>query len=204
MGQKLGIKLVLFGIFLTFFSFSGMHFANADNGKIQGYATSYGERGAGDTLIFIENMDGDFKPSSTHAVMNQINTEFEPRMLAVLKGTVVDFVNSDTGWHNVNSPEQSVTPFNLGTFPGGQKRSMKFESIGVAPIACTMHPEMRSYVIVLGNPYFATTDKRGKYEIKDVPAGTYKLRVWNQKWDSDTVEITVKDNETTNIDFSLR
>ncbi len=204
MKQRAVINYVISGFILLVFTFGAINAASAGSGKIRGYATSYGDRGAQNTLIFIESMDGEFEAPKEHAVMNQINTEFVPGMLPVLKGTVVDFVNSDTGWHNVNSPEQSVTPFNLGTFPGGQKRSMRFDNIGVAPIACTMHPEMRAYVIVLGNPYFSVTDKMGKYEIKDVPEGEFSLRVWNKKWSSDIQKIKIENGQTTNVDFRLR
>ena len=34
--------------------------------------------------------------------------------------------------------------------------------------------------MVLDNPYFAVTDAKGNYEIKDVPAGTQKVVVWQE------------------------
>ena len=80
---------------------------------------------------------------------------------------------------------------------------MKFENIGVAPITDFMHSEMRTYVIVLGNPYFSVTDKTGRYEIKDVPAGTYSLRVWNEKQHADTQKITVESGRISSLDFVL-
>ena len=40
---------------------------------------------------------------------------------------------------------------------------------------------MEAWVVVLQNPYFAITDKSGVYSIKDLPAGTYTLKLWHEK-----------------------
>ena len=91
---------------------------NGEEGKgdILGHVTTYGQRAAPNTLIFIEDLTGDFAPPEEHAVIKLENSEFVPRMVGILKGTTVDFVNTDA-WHNVYSPEQSVTPFNSGNLP---------------------------------------------------------------------------------------
>jgi hypothetical protein len=34
--------------------------------------------------------------------------------------------------------------------------------------------------MVLNNPYFAVTDEKGNYTIKDAPAGTQKVVVWQE------------------------
>lgn len=197
----------IFYLFLSFSAFISLTVTDVSGqgkGNVKGRVSSFGNRDVPDALVFIENLNGDFKPPEDHAVINQINTEFVPRMMPVLKGTTVDFLNSDAGWHNVYSPEQSVTPFNLGTYPPGRSRSMKFDNIGVAPISCSMHSEMRTYVITLGNPYFSVTDKMGSFEINDVPVGTYSLRVWHERWHADKQEITIEDGKTTSVNFELR
>ncbi|MGR3220593.1 MAG: carboxypeptidase regulatory-like domain-containing protein [Candidatus Anammoxibacter sp.] len=196
--------VVCISLFFSVFIFTLTTDINAEEGKgrIFGHVTTYGQRGALNTLVFIEDLSGDFVPPEEHAVIKLINSEFVPRMKAILKGTIVDFVNTDA-WHNVYSPEQSVTPFNLGTFAPGLTRSMKFENIGVAPVTDFMHSEMRTYIIVLGNPYFSVTDKTGRYEIKDVPVGTYSLRVWNEKQYTDTQKITVVSGRVNSLDFVL-
>ena len=174
-----------------------------ETGNIQGNVVGYGNRHAPNTLIFIEDLTGDFEPPKEYAVMDLINSEFVPSMLPILKGTTIDFRNSDAGWHNVYSPEQSVTPFNLGTYPPGYGRSMTFNRIGVVPVSDFMHSEMKTYIIVLGNPFFDVTDKEGNYKINDVPTGTYSLRVWHKDWFAETQKITVKSGETSIVDYTL-
>lgn len=172
-------------------------------GRVHGVVTSYGNRPAPHTLVFVESVSGDFTPPEDHAVMDQVDSDFNPRMLPILRGTTVDFVNSDEGWRDIYSPEQSVTPFNLGTYPPGRSRSMRFDNVGVAPVTSFMHSEMRAYVIVLDNPHYAVTDKLGRFVIDAVPAGTHILRVWNEKRYAAKQEITVEDGGDLSVDFEL-
>ncbi len=186
-----------------FISFIAISANGQETGNIQGNIVGYGDRYAPNTLVFIEDLTGDYEPPEEYAVVELVDSEFVPSMLPILKGTTVDFRNSDAGWHNVYSPEQSVTPFNLGTYPPGHRRSMTFELIGVVPVTDFMHSEMTTYIIVLGNPFFAVTDREGNYKINDVPTGTYSLRVWHEKWYAETQKVTVQDGKTITVDYKL-
>ena len=42
-------------------------------------------------------------------------------------------------------------------------------------------PEMRGYILVLQNPFFAVTDKEGNFRIDGLPAGSYQLKVWHER-----------------------
>jgi hypothetical protein len=45
---------------------------------------------------------------------------------------------------------------------------------------------MRAYVVVLETPYFAVTDRRGFFQIREIPAGTYEVRWWSETCGSGT------------------
>jgi hypothetical protein len=60
---------------------------------------------------------------------------------------------------------------------------------------------MSAFVIVLQNPYFALSDNEGNFEIKNVPAGTYQLKVWNEKLKTVSQPVTVTAGKTTTIEF---
>ena len=83
----------------------------------------------------------------------------------------------------------------------GSKRPLPLISLGEVPLLCNVHPEMLGYVIVLQNPYFALSDNTGKYEIKNVPAGSYKLKVWHEKLQETTKDMTVEEGKTVTVDF---
>ena len=106
----------------------------------------------------------------------------------------MEFLNSDPVGHNVYWPSISGNKklaHNLGTWPKGERKSFQFNDPGVAPLLCNVHPEMSGYVVVVGTPYFAVTDKDGAFEIKDVPPGTYTLKTWSEDGKPTTQSVTV-------------
>ena len=152
-------------------------------------------------LVYIGHVDGSFPPPKKNPHMSQKGMVFRPHILPILKGSTVDFTNDDTVDHNVFSPPGSATPFNLGIYGTGVKRTEKFDNLGEVPLLCSVHPEMSAFVIVLQNPYYALTDNAGAFEIKDVPAGTYQLKVWDEKVKGAPQEVTVAAGKTATVEF---
>jgi plastocyanin len=140
------------------------------------------------TLVYIDAMPGkEFKAPEKPVLMDQKNKEFNPRVLPVLVGTTVDFVNNDDFEHNVFSPDGEG--YNLGNWGKNGKRPHVFGTPGVYVQLCKVHPEMVAYVVVLKTPYFALADAEGKFKIADVPAGTWKLKMWNERLKPKQLEI---------------
>ena len=44
---------------------------------------------------------------------------------------------------------------------------------------CGFHAYMESWGLAVENPYYAITDQDGRFEIGDIPPGTYKMLVWH-------------------------
>jgi hypothetical protein len=136
--------------------------------------------------------------------MDQKNLKFHPHVLPILAGTTVDFQNSDDVLHNVFSPDACADKMNLGTWPKGQSRSYTYKNPGcVTVMLCNVHPEMEAYVLALETPYFAVSAVDGKYEIKDVPAGKYDLKIWHEKLKAQIVSVTVPEKGDVTIDFEI-
>ena len=152
-------------------------------------------------LVYIEHMNGEFPPPKENPHMSQKGMVFLPHILPVLKGATVDFTNDDTVAHNVFSPPGSATPFNLGIYDAGVKKTETFNHLGEVTLLCSVHPEMSAFVIVLQNPYFVLTDNAGAFEIKNVPAGTYQLKIWDEKIKGPAQQVTVQAGKTTTIEF---
>lgn len=177
----------------------------ASAGTIKGKVTIPRARDLSNCVVYIEHVDGGFKAPEESVVMDQKDLTFVPHILPVVKGTKVDFLNSDDVLHNVFTPDKCSNKFNLGTWPKGEKRSYVFESEGCTPVLlCNVHPEMEAYVLVLQNPYFAVTDKPGLFEIKDVPAGTYDLVAWNEDRESVTQKVEVPEKGEVKVEFELK
>ncbi len=118
------------------------------------------------------------EPAPGRAVLDQKNETFLPYVLAVTVGSTVDFPNDDRTYHNVFSLSKPKR-FDLGRYPRGQSRSVRFDKPGIVRVFCEIHSQMSAWILVFAHPYFATTDAAGRYHVDDVPAGSYTLAVWN-------------------------
>ncbi len=158
---------------------------------------------AGSVVVYVEKVPGTYKPGATPTI-DQRQMQFTPHVLPVASGTTVAFRNSDPTQHNVFTPDHEK--FNLGTWPQGESKNYTFDKCKQFPCAytllCRIHPEMEGYVLVLENPYFATTDAEGKYTIKDVPPGKYTVAAWDPKAKAAPKPVDVSGPSAT-VDFTL-
>ncbi len=153
-------------------------------------------------LVYVDRVEGKEFPAPEKPVfMSQKNLVFQPHILPIVKGTTVDFTNDDNVTHNVFAPPGSAKAFNLGTYGVGVTKTVTFSELGEVPLLCNVHAEMAAFILVLQNPYFSLTDKKGNFEIKDVPPGTYTVRVWHEKLKEVTQEVTVEAGKAATVEF---
>jgi hypothetical protein len=124
------------------------------------------------------------------ARLDQRHEQFVPHVIAITVGTTVDFPNHDQTFHNVFSLSP-VHPFDLGRYPAGQSKPVRFDKAGIVPVFCDIHSHMSAYILVFNHPFFALTDDDGRYAISGVPAGSYTLVVWNEMGRADPQKLTV-------------
>ena len=170
-------------------------------GTITGKVESKKKKFRKNTVIYVEKADGKFKPPKKPVVMDQKDSKFKPKVLVVVKGTTVEYLNADPTEHSVYSPDGKK--FDLGKWGLGKSKSHKYEDLGAFTQLCKLHPMMLAYVIVVQNPYYDKTNKKGEFKIKDVPPGKYTLRTWNERRKADAVEVEVKADEETTANIAL-
>jgi len=110
----------------------------------------------------------------------QRNKTFEPHVLIVPLGTMVEFPNQDPFFHNIFSLYDGRR-FDLGLYESGTKRSVRFDRPGVSYLFCNIHAEMSAVVLSVDTPYFALSDRDGKVTIRNVPDGRYEMHVWYER-----------------------
>ena len=150
--------------------------AGTISGKVSGVA--------GQSVVYVDTISGKtFPPPTQHPVIDQRGLVFQPHITAVQAGTTVDFLNSDSVAHNVfwtSIGGNKKLGHNLGTWPKGERKSFKFDTAGVVPVFCNVHPEMSAYIVIVPTPYFATSDQDGNYKIENVPDGNYSVTAWHE------------------------
>jgi plastocyanin len=154
-----------------------------------------------DAVVSLSGVTGNFNPPSAPVRMDQKDKLFAPHVLAVMKGTTVRFDNSDPFFHNVFSSSR-VKTFNVSQEKRGDTSSVVFDKIGLVPIRCHIHANMKAYIVVLANPYFDVTNEKGQFRINDVPAGSYTIKVWSEKGTS-TQTVDVKAGDRAKVIFKV-
>ena len=128
----------------------------------------------------------------------QKNKSFDPHILVVPAGSMVEFPNRDPFFHNVFSLFEGKR-FDLGLYEAGTSRMVRFDRPGISYIFCNIHPEMNAVVITTATPLYAISDAEGKLSLAGVPYGRYRLHVWSEGMGPEnaqplTREITIAEN----------
>jgi plastocyanin len=139
------------------------------------------ERDASKVVVWLVPVSS-YRPASLAAERQryrlvQHNKRFEPELLVVPVGSVVDFPNLDPWFHNVFSLYRGKR-FDLGLYQAGSVRSVSFDRPGPSYLFCNIHPEMTGVVLAVDSDWFAVSDKSGHYALSGVPPGNYILHVW--------------------------
>jgi plastocyanin len=110
----------------------------------------------------------------------QRNKAFEPHVLVVQAGTMVQFPNEDPFFHNVFSLFNGKR-FDLGLYEAGSSRSVRFDRVGVSFLFCNIHEEMSAVIVAVDTPYFGLSDRSGRVTLANVPEGRYEMHVWYER-----------------------
>ena len=161
--------------------------------------------GKGISVVWVEAVGGKTFPKPDKPVtMDQKSLLFQPHIMVEAVGTTVQFLNSDNVQHNIFWPAISGNKkltHNMGTWPKGQTRSFVFDTPGVVPLLCNVHPEMSGYIIVTPTPYYAETDESGNFKIANVPEGSYTVTAWHEGYKNQSKPVTVSGDAK--VDFTL-
>jgi plastocyanin len=155
--------------------------------------------------VFVR-LQGNFPQTSVPAqpvTIDQRGCMYTPRVIGVRVGQTLQIKNSDELLHNVHGYSGKDNSFNLGQPRSGLVNSFKPKNEEVMlHVQCDVHKWMNAYVGVVTNPYFAVSDTSGSFLIDKVPAGTYTIEAWQERYGPVTKTITVKAGATTTIDFA--
>jgi hypothetical protein len=80
-------------------------------------------------------------------------------------------------WSSIENSEYNVT------IPVKEQWEMPKPLVsesGAIQYKCTIHSWMTGYVRVFDHPYYAVTDENGNFEIKNAPAGKFRIVYWHE------------------------
>lgn len=144
-----------------------------------------------------------FTAPTEPVVLDQKGCHYKPHVFGIQVGQPLQIINSDSTLHNVHGMPAKTKEFNLGMPIQGMKLNKKFDAAEIgAKFKCDVHPWMNAYANVVEHPFYSVTGENGTFEIKDLPAGTYTIEAWHEKYGVQTAEVTVADGPAT-ADFTF-
>lgn len=163
--------------------------------------------GLANALVSIDGL----KPATPYKadapiLFDQKECLFTQRVTVVPVGATLEVKNSDSILHNTHFNSTRNKAENLA-IPAGGSQSVTLSSAENIKVTCDIHPWMSAHVVVRDNPYWAVTDGSGRFAIPDVPAGRYKVSVWQEsvgKGGAAAVEVEIRAGAETKQDFTVK
>ncbi len=158
-------------------------------------------------FVYVKEGLGDrtFDAPNTPVKIDQQGCRYHPHVLGVMAGQPVEIINSDKTTHNIHPSPKDNKEWNESQPPGGAPLDKTFPRQEILiPVKCNQHPWMKMYIGVVKNPFFAVTDKSGKFELKGLPPGTYTITAVHEKFGSQDQKVTVGPKESKAADFTFK
>lgn len=163
--------------------------------------------GVQNVVLSIEDVaagkDWDFPETFTY---DQKKCNFVPRIMLIKPNMAGEVLNSDTIGHNFHTISSGVYNINKKIQPGSKLvvTRANIRRSGKVRVKCDIHSWMGGWWVVAETPYTVLTDKDGNFTLKDVPPGSYSLKVWHEKLGESEQKIDVKAAATTKADVALK
>lgn len=163
--------------------------------------------GLADVLVTLVDIPPQPIPAGTGPlVITQRGCEYEPYVTACQVGQPINVVNDDPLTHNIHTlPE---VPGNKEVNQSQAAKSKPLDFVYDKPeeflrFKCDVHPWMFSYVSVMNHPFYSVSGEDGRFEIKGLPDGKYKVKFKHRKAGEKVEEVEVKDGKAT-VDVVLK
>jgi len=171
------------------------------------YVVGSDGKSLGNVFVYVKDGLGNYvyDTPTDKATIDQKQCRYHPHVFGMRVNQPLEIVNSDPTLHNIHAIPKNNSEFNNGQPIQGMKMTHTFSKPEVmVPFKCDVHGWMNAYVGVLDHPYFAVTKDDGKFELKDVPAGTYTVTAWHEKLGTQDQKVTLGEKESKEVNFTFK
>lgn len=179
--------------------------ANKDGAALESFVVQDG--GLDNVFVYVKDGLGNywFDTPTEPIKLDQNGCRYKPHVFGARVGQPIEISNSDGTLHNVHALASENREFNFGQPLAGMKNTQTFAKPEVmVTFKCDVHSWMNAYAGIVAHPYFAVTAKGGRFELKDLPAGTYTIETWHEKLGKQTQTVTLGEKEAKEISFSYK
>jgi hypothetical protein len=166
--------------------------------------------GLGDVIVWIADAKtGKQLPIMRRIELSSEDCELDPRVQATVSGSTVNVFNDDKALHKLvfldaatGDTIQRMPFFNNGQVVASEKLA---KHAGIVEVRCVQHPWSRAFIATFDHPYFAVTEKDGKFAIDSLPPGKYTVNVWHEGMKQPlSQQVQVDANGSAKLDLSVK
>ena len=160
--------------------------------------------GVQNTVIVLQPTDRQARIQPASIVLDNRNCAFTPHVQVAPLGSELRLKNSDPILHTVHARLGTETLFNVG-LPRWRQVTKSLTRSGVIRINCdVLHTWMSAAIVVTQSPYYAVTDRRGRFVIEQLPAGEYEMETWHEKLGTKNQRILVFESVQSSVEVVYR
>jgi hypothetical protein len=155
--------------------------------------------------VFVK-LQGSFPSSPVPAepvLVDQRACIYTPRVFGARVGQILRVRNSDELHHNVHSLSARGNGFNVSQPKAGMVQEFRLkDEETMLRVTCDVHRWMTAFVGVVSHPYFGTSGGDGTFAIGNVPAGTYTIQTWHERYGALSQTVRVSAGTTSTVEFA--
>ena len=161
-----------------------------------------GDGGIANAIVYIADAKAEAKPETVD--FDQKGCDYVPHVLAFPAGSTVKIKNDDGILHNIHTYSNDNPSINIAQPKFKKVVDVKVAKPELIRVTCDAHGWMHGWWFSASNPYYAVTDDKGNFTIKDVAPGDYTVTIWQEKLGKQEQKVTVKAGAPTTLDVSMK
>lgn len=145
-------------------------------------------------FVYIKDGLGDraFAVPTQPVVIDQKGCLYVPHVAGAQVGQPIEFKNSDALLHNVHGSPKESSGWNVPLPRQGAERTIEVDHPEVMiSVRCDLHPWMQGWLGVVDHPYFGVSGPDGRVTLRNVPAGSYVVGVWHERFGTRETPVNV-------------
>lgn len=164
--------------------------------------------GANNTLewvvVYVSAGDQGSTPPKDTVRYDQKGCQYIPHIAVMHTGQELEIYNNDKAAHNIHPLAKKNAEWNKSQPPGTPPITTSWAKPEFIPVKCNVHPWMHGYFVVLNTSHYAVSGPDGSFSLTGLPPGKYTLTAWQERFGTQSQEVTVGATGTTKVDFVFK
>src|ERR1700674_2267778 len=156
-----------------------------------------------DVVVYVSAGDQG-APATKTVIYDQKGCQYIPHVAVMEVNQPLEIYTRDQTSHNIHPMAKLNSEWNRSQPPGAPPIKTTYEKPEFIPVKCNVHPWMHGYFAVLKTSHYSVSDDDGKFSIKGLPPGKYTLTAWQEKFGTQTQDVTVSSGGTAKANFTFK